>query len=174
MDLGLAKPPPPDTLTPEAEAAREAVRAHGRARRLEASVALLVTEHGHKRIVPYEGDVVTAAAKTLLRLAESKGMRAQIVKTPTGCAVEGIDVKRGVAFRASWERGSTDGATWHEARDRYTLVDDPRPVRVNATTKTALKGGRPAGMGRVHLQQTASRSGLPMNITELTQRVKAL
>lgn len=174
VDLRLAMPTPAHALTPAALAAVDAVRASGHAKRLDAAVSSLATEHGHVGVIPYDGPRVPAAAKKILEHAEAKGMRAHILETSTGCVVEAIDVTRGVAFRAYWERGRTTGAAWHEAQDRYRLVDDPRPVGVNAKTKTGLARKRCAGMDRIHLTMTAARAGMPCNVTEIERRLEEL
>lgn len=173
VDLRLAKPIPAHALTPAALAAVDAVRQAGHTKRLDAVVTSLATEHGHERIEPYSGGV-PASAKRVLAAAEAKGMRAHVLVTVAGCVVEAIDVTRGVAFRASWERGSTKGGSWHEAEDRYTLIDDPRAVGVNAKTKTGLARKRPAGMDRVHRVMIAARAGIPCNLTEIERRLDEL
>lgn len=174
MDLGLAMPTPAHALTPAALAAVETMRAYGKARTRERFVTSLVTEHGHKRPEPFDGAIVPAGAKTLLKRAEDAGMTAQIVEHAEGCTVEAYDLARGVAFRAHWHRGKTLGASWHEARDRYTLVHDARPAGVNKLTRTGIEGKRAPGLDAIHLEALALRTGLPLNITELTKRVSEL
>lgn len=173
MDLGLGKPAPAHTLTPEAEEAREMVRRHGRAKRLNDELARIVTDHGNPHITPYDGPA-PAAAKRLLGKAEALGMTAHLFTSRAGHVVEAIDPKRGVAFRAVWTRGKADGGTWHERADRYEWHEDARPVGVNATTRTALADKRPAGMSSTRLKLVASRAGMPCNITEIEKRVSKL
>jgi hypothetical protein len=171
--IEFAKPTPAHALTPPALEAVEAMRRAGWQRRIDERAAELVTNHDNPRVRPYTGPI-PAGAKRLLALALSKGMTAQIVTSKTGHTVEGIDPKRGVAFRATWSRGSASGGSWHEKRDRYIFVEDARAVGVNALTKTGLKGRRPAGVDRVHLKAVALRDGMPYNVTEIERKVSEL
>lgn len=171
--LEFAKPTPAHALVPSSQDAVEDMRRAGWQRRIDALVSALVTDHGNPHVRPYDGPV-PANAKRLLTLARSKGMTAQIVTWRAGHSVEGVDPKRGVAFRATWFRGKADGGTWHEKRDRYVYVDDERPVGVNEKTRTSLAGKRPAGMDKVHLQAVALRAGMPFNNTEIEKRVSQL
>lgn len=172
--MEFARPAPAHTLTDGALDAVERVRVAGYAKRMNATLANLVTEHDNPHVVPYEKDVVTAAAKRLAALAESKGFDVTIQRTETGCRIDALCVAEEVGFRARWERGAADGGSWHHVRDRYVLVTDPRPPGMNVNTKTAIKGKRPPGLGAVHLKLVESRAGLPMNITEIEKRVKEL
>jgi hypothetical protein len=168
----LARPIPAHALTPAALAAVEAHRRMAWRDRLEREVASLVTDHGRPRRLPYDGDPVTARAKSVLKKAQAAGFRTNLVVLSDRCAVEGW--REDAAFRATWVRGKTDGATWHEPRDRYEYIDDPRPEPKKAeNTKLSLAGRRPVGCPKVHLVLVASRRGFPINVTELEKRISA-
>lgn len=168
----FARPTPAHALTEGAAAAVATVRREGRGARLDRVMAGIVTEHGNPRgASPFEGEVVTAAARRLLRLAEATGWAASLHTLVDRCAVQGR--RDDLAFRAYWVEGKADGGTWHEREWRYEMIQDARPVGVNVLTRTGLKGKRPAGVGVVRLQIVGSPLGLPVNITELERRVKA-
>ena len=168
--IEFAKPLPVHTMTPGALAAVEAVRAAGRAKRASGE---LVASHGRPPYVPYDRDPVPKAARDLLELAESLGFETNLIALNDRCTVEGIDRRAGVAFRAFWVRGRTNGGTWHERRERYAIIRDDRPVGVAALTRTGLKGKRPAGVGTTRLSLVASRLGMPYTITDLQRKVEA-
>lgn len=172
MDLGLALPTPAHALTEAAEEARETMRRQARARRLERTVSSLVTEHGHTR-EPDRGPVPKAALATA-KLARAHGFDVIERETLTGYAVEGAHEERRVGFRAYWSDGKTDGGTWHElGPDRYTLIDDTRPIGKDKVALVGLKGKRAPGVERVHLKLIATRRGIPFGITEIERRIRA-
>lgn len=166
----FARPTPLHALEPSSLAAVEAHRRMAWRDRLEREAAQLVTAHGRPHREPYDRDPVTAAARRLLAKADAAGYRTNLVVLPDRCAVEGFRPES--AFRATWVRGKTDGATWHEPRDRYEYIDDTRPEPKKAeNTKLSLAGRRPVGCPRVHLVLVASRRGVPISITELEKRI---
>lgn len=171
IGLEFAKPTPVHAQTAGALEAVEAVKRAGRAKRDKLVEDAIVTDLGRPPFQPYDRDPVPKAARDLIALAESRGFETNLVALRDRCTVEGIDRAAGVAFRAYWIRGRTNGGTWHERRERYAIVHDPRPVKVAALTRTALKGHRAAGVGEHRLALVASRLGFPHNITELTEKV---
>lgn len=170
----FGKPVPAHAQTPGALQAVEAVRSAGRAKRDALADAEIVVDHGRPPVEPYDRDPVTSAARRLVELAESKGMRTNVIALTDRCTVEAVHPARGVAFRAYWTRGRADGATWHERAHRYTLVADGRPVGVNKLTKTGLANRRPAGVGETRLAILASPTGVKCNVTEIEKRVREL
>lgn len=168
----IGRPQPLHTMTPSAEAAREAVRAAGATRRrLRVSDELdFVTSH----LARYADDPLTQAAIMLRRLAESKGFE---VKTLTGlysATVEGVHRERGVGFRATWERGKAKSASWHEATTRWGQVADERKVGVSKLTRLGLAGHRAAGIGNVRLAYLAGPRGVVIGVAALSAKLKAL
>lgn len=168
MDLGLAMPTPPHTLTPGAQAAVERMREAAHERRLDRVVASLVTLHGHARIVPYDA-AAPAALVRVERLAVAHGWSVKRYRSITGHALQGR--KGDLGFRASWQHGKTTGASWHERTPRWSLVRDDRPVKVNKLARTALEGGRGAGLGEIHLKLLGAPWGMPLNVTTLEARL---
>lgn len=170
MDLRLAMPTPMHALAPAAVEAVESMRLDGHARKVERRVSSLVTTHGHQRVKPHNAPP-SAGYRTVKRLAEAKGFTVTEYRSATGHALQGV--RGDVGFRAYWHWGKTAGATWHEREARWTLVDDPRPVKVNATARVGLKGYRAAGIGHVHLHLLAAPWGMSINVTELEARLEA-
>jgi len=165
MDLKLAMPRRPDTMTPGALDAVERMRHAGIDRRVDAEVARLVTTH--KPLL--KPDAPPAALVKLHLLAVAHGWTVTRYESPTGHALQG---RRGdLGFRAYWQYGKTTGASWHERKARWTLIDDPRPVGMNTRDRVGLKGSRSEGMGRVRLQLLAAPWGLPLNVSELSERI---
>lgn len=174
MDLGLAMPTPAHALTEAAEHARESMARLGYERRLNAIVASLVTEHGHKREEPYDGPVVPTAARTTERKAKAAGFETTMHETAVGCSLHGVHRKRGVGFAAHWHRGKTSGGTWHERRELWKLVDiSSRPIGVDARAKTTKVGCRHDENDRTRLVFVASPRGVPLGITEIERRISA-
>ena len=169
MDLGLAMPTPAHTLTPGAQDAVERMREAGHEKRRERAVSSLVTAHGHTRIVPYDGPPPAALVR-VEALALAHGWKVKRYESPTGHALQGR--KGDLGFRATWQRGKTTGATWHERTPRWALVRDDRPVKVNKLARTALEGGRGAGLGEIHLKLLGAPWGMPLNVTTLEGRLK--
>ena len=169
--LEFAKPIPVHAQTPGALAAVEAVKRAGKEKRDKLVEDAIVTDLGRPPFNPYDRDPVPKAAHDLLALAEAHGFEAHVIALNDRCTVEGIDRGGGVAFRAYWIRGRTNGGTWHEARERYEIVADHRPIKVDANKRTGLKGYRSAGVGETRLALVASRLGTAHNITELTEKV---
>lgn len=167
----LAKPAKQHTLTAAAEYARTAHRRHAY---LKANGGALVTDHGRPPWVPFTGDVVPSAARTLQRLAESAGFDVRVHERRDGCTVEGLHAGLRLGFRAHWTRGRTDGASWHEPL-RFAMIEDHRTVETTPTFGNVAKAGhRAAGMDTRHLVQVSSPHGMPANITTLTAKLKEL
>lgn len=166
----FSKPATVHTLTPEAVEAVEAVRRLGAAKRLDAEVARLVTKVGRPKVIPYEGDPVTAGARRLLALAEECGFTVQLLTTEDLCTVEGHHPSR-VGFRAIWKRGRAVTGSWHEPW-RYEIIRDDRPIAVDTRTKTGKAGHRSPGMGRERLSIVGTPWGIGIGVTELTKRVR--
>lgn len=169
----FAMPIPVHAQTPEALDAVESVRRLGHARRIEAVVSSLVTEHGQPPpIEPYDGPI-PAGAKRLLALAESKGWKAHLFETAgrERAVVEGVLQRR--AFRAVWKHGRAESGTWHEQSFRYAYVDDPRPEPVqDPRTKLSKAKHRPVGVGKIHLAIVGSPVGMSVGVTGVERRVK--
>lgn len=165
---GVTVAPPLWSLSAEHNA--EHIRAVRHRRAAEEAVADLVTSHP----IPWLSDPVTAASRTLERLATSKGMVTRLHVELDGCVLEGRVGDQRLGFRAAWRRGKADSALWYEPEARWTLAPDPRPVGVSKLTRVGLKGRRTYGLGEVHLKQLASPFGVLVSFAELTARVKAL
>lgn len=162
IGLEFARPVPSHALTPGALAAVARMR-HARA--LD-----LTTDVGNPRVIPHSGKPPTALVR-MERLAVAAGFTVSRVESVTGHALQG---RRGdEAFRAYWQHGRTRGATWHERKARWALVEDRREIRVDKVAKTGLKGARSAGMGGVRLVLLAAPWGLPLSITELEERLSS-
>lgn len=171
MDLKLAVPTPVRAQTDAAEQAREAMRRDGWRRRIEREAARLVVDHGRPRVEPWPGEVVTRNALALIKTADAKGWRTNLIEQRDRCTVEGIRGRDG--FRATWVRGRAFSGSWHEPT-RYALIEDTRPEpRQNAKTKTSLANRRPVGVSRVHLSILASPGGVPLSITAIVAKVSA-
>lgn len=171
MDYGIAKPTPAHALTDAAEEARESMRRLGHERRRERIVASLVTEHGHKRVIPYDGPI-PAAARTTERKAKAAGFETTMHVTVAGCSLHGVHRKRGVGFAAHWLRGKTSGGTWHEKRETWKLVDiSSRPIGVDARAKTTKVGCRHDANDRTRLVLVSSPRGVSLGITEIERRI---
>lgn len=168
----FSRPTPVHTLEPSALAAVESVRRLGAEKRLDAEVARIVTKVGRPKVIPYEGDPVTASARRLLALAEAAGFTAQLLTTHDSCTVEGHHPDR-VGFRALWVRGASKSATWHEPW-RYEIIRDDRPIAVDSRTKTGKAGHRSPGMGRDRLSIAGTPWGIGIGVTELTKRLREL
>ena len=168
LGLEFARPIPVHAQRPGALMAVEAVRRAGRAKR---SAGEITTDVGRPAYEPYDRDPVPSAARAFLKLAEAHGFEVNLIELRDRCTVEGIDRASGVAFRAYWVRGRTNGGTWHERRERYEIVRDDRPVGIDKLKKTGLKGKRAAGVGTTRLALVASRLGTAHTITELTTKV---
>lgn len=165
MDLKLALPRRPDTLTPGAIEAVERMRWEGRLRRLR-----FVTSHGVPKGSTRDRPARPPAGYVRVkRIAEEHGWTVTEYTSRTGHALQGR--KGELGFRAMWQWGKTTGATWHELTPRWTLIDDPRPIRMNTRDHVGLKGARSEGMGRVRLTLLASPYGLPINVTTLEERL---
>jgi hypothetical protein len=144
------------------------MRRYGHERQRERAVALLVTKHGHKRAIPYDGPLVPAAARTTERKAKAAGFETTMHETAAGCSLHGVHRRRGVGFAAHWHRGKTSGGTWHERRETWKLVDiSSRPIGVDQRAKTTKVGCRHDANDRTRLVLTASPRGIPLGITEL-------
>ena len=165
-------PTPAHALTPAALEAVESMRRYGHERQRERAVALLVTKHGHKRAIPYDGPLVPAAARTTERKAKAAGFETTMHETAAGCSLHGVHRKRGVGFAAHWHRGKTSGGTWHERRETWKLVDiSSRPIGVDQRAKTTKVGCRHDANDKTRLVLTASPRGIPLGITEIERRI---
>jgi hypothetical protein len=124
----------------------------------------------------WHGEVVTAGAKRLQALADEAGFTTHIIERPEMCVVEGLlrlaDTWCG--FRARWVRGSADGGSWH-APWKYEMITDTRPFGLDETARIAKVGHRDprtAHYGDQRINLTACPGGMPMNVTEITRRVR--
>lgn len=167
----FAMPTPVHAQQASALEAVEAMKRLGIERRLQAEADRIVTDHGTPPVRPYEGDVVTRNARALVALAEAHGFETKLLRFPAACRVEGYHAARALGFRATWTRGRADGATWNTPW-RYGIVEDRRPVGVNAKTRTALAGKRGAGMGTTRLAILGSPWGMKITHAALTARIE--
>lgn len=166
----FAKPYPVHAQQESSIAAVEAMRRYGIERRLQKDAATIVTDHGRPPVRPYPGDVVTRNARALAERAKAADFDVKVLEFPDSCRVEGLHRGRRVGFTATWTRGRAGGASWHEPW-RYGIVEDRRPIGVNAKTRTALAGKRAAGIGTTRLAILASPWGLPINHATLNERI---
>lgn len=169
--LEFARPVPVHALTPGALAAVEAHRAMAARTRLDRLMAQVVTRVGRPAPIPYDGERVTASARSLAALGEAAGFTVRTHELVDGCMVEGLRRADRVGWRAWWIAGKTDGASWHEPL-RFEMVDDTREIAMDATARVGKKGYRSAGMGTRRLSQVASPHGVPVNVTELRKRIE--
>lgn len=176
----FAKPTPPHAQTEAAERARRAVIEDGR-RRVEQRIADeldLVTTH----LAYYDADPVTAGARSLVTLAESKGMRVQLSVALDRCLVEGVHLEAGVGFRMTWTRGRATGGSWHERETRWAIMHDERPgpdatverTVKGKTTRVAHPSRMPRGLDRDHLVYLGGPRGVVIAVTPLLARLKAM
>lgn len=168
-------PPPGVVLAPplwsiSAEANAEHMRRVRHRKAAERAIADLVTAHP----VPWFGEPVTAASRTLDRLAVSKGMTTRLSVGFESCMLEGRVGEQRLGFRAVWRRGKADFAMWHEPEAVWMMVHDPRPVGVSKLARVALAGKRGAGLNEHHLKQVAGPNGVLVSFAELSARVRAL
>ena len=167
MDLKLAMPRRPDTMTPGALEGVERMKWAAEMRRLR-----FITDHGVPRGSTRDRPAKPSAGYVRVkRLAEEHGWTVTEYTSRTGHALQGR--KGELGFRATWQWGKTTGATWHELTPRWTLVDDPRPIKMNVRDHVGLAGSRSEGLGRVHLKLLATPYGLPINVTTLEQRLES-
>jgi len=153
-----------------AEAQRQVERA-GEAASVRRRVrgAELVTVHGNPP--PYRGAKLSANAKKLIAAAEAAGFQVKALEFVDGAEIQGLHVKRRVGFRAEYVRGRAAAASWHEPY-RYAIVRDDRPIKVNALTRTGLKGYRTAGMSETRLQLLGRPQGMKITVTQLLERIE--
>lgn len=167
MDLKLAMPRRPDTMTPGAIEGVERMKWAAAMRRLR-----FVTDHGVPRGSTRDRPAKPPAGYVRVkRIAEEHAWTVTEYVSRTGHALQGR--KGDLGFRAFWQWGKTTGATWHERIPRWTLVNDPRPIRMNVRDHVALSGSRSEGMGTTRLQLLASPYGTPLNVTTLEARLEA-
>lgn len=169
LPIDTMPPIPVHAQTDAALAAVEAVRIAGRARRTVAPPPLAAAV----AVRPPDHDPPAGAAR-LAELAQRLGFTAHTIAIAHGWRVEGYDLTRGLAFRCDWVRSKAVRGTWHEARRRWGMVHDTRPVGVGANTRTGLAKHRTAGLDEHHLAQVAGPEGSPVGVTEVTRRLKAL
>ena len=149
---------------------REAERAGATAsvrRRLRS--AELVTDHGNPP--PYRGPKVPANASKLMMQAHAAGFAVKALEFVDGVEVQGLHKRRRVGFRAEYVRGRAKSASWHEPY-RYSIVRDTRAVKVNALSRTGLKGYRTAGMSETRLQLLGRPQGMKITVTQLLERIE--
>lgn len=163
----LSPPLPVHAQRPASVAAVAAHRRIAAATLIDRALEAIVTDVGRPK--RYTGGV-PANAKRIVADAEAAGFETKTLIFPDGCRVEGLHRERRVGFRATFTRGRASSASWHEPY-RYTLVRDDRPVKVNALTRTGLKGYRSAGVGETRLALLASPHGLRITHTELRERI---
>lgn len=164
----LARPTPAHAVRESSLAAVESMREAARARRLLAEGMTMLTDPGE---VPYDEDPITSGALSLERLAKSCGFETMIVTGEDWCRVEGLRRAERVGFRATWRRGATTGAAWCTPW-RYELIQDTRPVSIDAKARTGKVGYRSLGMGVERLAIIGSPRGIPLGVTELRERIK--
>jgi hypothetical protein len=162
IGLEFARPIPTHALT---DGARAAVARMAARRRMELD---LTADVGNPPIVPHSGKPPADLAR-IERLAIAAGFTVTRYESVTGHALQGV--RGDVGFRAYWQHGRTRGATWHERRARWVIVDDPRPIKMNVRDSVGLKGYRSEGMGRQRLKLVASPAGMPLNVTDLEKRL---
>lgn len=166
----FGRPIPVHALEPSSLAAVEAHRRYAANLALDKELAKLVTDHGVPKVEPYEKDVVTANAAKLAVTAHAAGFEVVTFAFRDACRVEGLHRERRVGFRATWTRGRADGAAWLEPW-RYGLIEDRRPIGVNAKTRTGLARKRAAGIGTTRLTLLGSPYGLPITHATLNERI---
>ena len=64
-------------------------------------------------------------------------------------------------------------ATWHEPW-RYELIDDTRPIAIDARSHTGKVGYRSLGMGTQRMSITGTPWGIGIGITALTARIRLI
>lgn len=164
----VTRPLPLWTISAEHNERERALRRHAE----EARAA--IDELPRALITPWLGEPVTAAARTLERLAQSKGMTTALRVYLDGCVLEGRVAggeRRG--FRARWHRGKADAAWWYEPDEVWTSEPDTRPVGLSKTTRTTLAGHRHPGIDR-RTFLVSSPHGVLVPFAQITARVKAL
>jgi len=173
----FSRPVPFHALQPGALEAVQRMKEEGdtrlAARAVDRIMAKVHTKHGNPRRKDsgYEGVRVTPMARRMLAKAEAAGFTARVHELDRGCMVEGYRLEpEKVGFRAWWDEGSADGASWHEPW-RYEMMRDDRPVGVNKTALVALAGKRAAGLGAEHLRIVGTPWGLPIDHTTLGKRL---
>lgn len=169
--MEFARPTPLHAITPAALAAVEAHRVAAARTRLDRVMAQIVTDVGRPQRIPYDGERITSGARSLLALGEEHGFASRVHELHEGCMVEGLHRSERVGWRAWWIAGATGGASWHEPL-RFEMVDDTRPIGMDATARVGKKGHRSTGMGTRRLSQVASPAGVPMNVTALRKRIE--
>lgn len=164
----LARPTPVHAVRPASLAAVENMREAARARRVLALGREMLADPGE---VPYDGDPITSGARSLEQLAQDCGFETMMLSGEDWCRVEGIRRAERVGFRATWQRGATKGAAWCTPW-RYELVQDTRPVAIDAKARTGKVGYRSPGVGVEHLAIVGSPWGQPLGVTELRARIQ--
>ncbi|MDQ2689886.1 MAG: hypothetical protein M3Y29_06395 [Chloroflexota bacterium] len=165
--IGVTGPPPLWAIDRAANELEQQRRRHVAEAR--AAVDTLVTKHP----TAWLGEPVTAAARTLERLAQSKGMTTRLHTYLDGCVLEGRVPGERRGFRARWHRGKADAAWWYEPVEEWRTEPDTRPVGLSKTTRTTLAGHRHPGIdSRTFL--VSSPNGVLVPFAQLSARVKAL
>lgn len=173
---GVVRAPPLWAISAEANLEQRARAAH-RAQ-VDADVAQLVTSHP----TPWFGEPVPAAALTLQRLAESKGMRTLLRSGLDWCVLEGRLGDQRLGFSARWVKGRADAAFWYSPTDEWGMTHDDRPgpdAKVERRVKgkvtlVAHPNRMPRGLSRDHLIHLASPRGVIVPFPEVSKRVRAL
>lgn len=165
--LGVVLAPPLWSISAEHSAEHMRLVRHQHA--AQRAIDELVTKHP----VPYLADPVTASARTLERLATSKGMTTRMHVGLESCTLEGRLGDQRLGFRAHWRRGKADSAFWYEPTEQWATVADTRPVGIAKLTRTTLAGHRSPGCDtRSYL--VSSPRGVLIPFAQVTARVKAL
>lgn len=171
--MRLRMPLPWHMISPETEAGRAMMRERHAQEASRAFVGQpIATSHGDSR--PWPGELVPAGARRVAALAESLGMQVRIDETLHGCVVSAHGVTpRRFGFRARWAKGRFVEASWHEPL-RYEMIEDRRPVGMDARSRVGKKGFRSAGQGAHRLSLVATPAGVALGMRELEARLGGL
>lgn len=170
--MQLFMPMPRHMISPETEAGREMIREWYAGARSRAFVEQPIARN-HADHRPWRGQLVPAGAKRLASLAEAAGFEVRIDETMHGCVVSGHRAEPRCGFRASWTRGLTSGASWHEPL-RYEMVEDRRPVEIDQRSRVGKVGFRTTGQSAYRLSLVATPTGLPLGVRALEDRLRGL
>lgn len=129
MNPALGFPAPTHTLSPTAEAARQAVRRYAHERNLRRESESMVTRHGVPKF-----KAAPAAAEQFRSLAASKGFEVRVglgirVMNPgkaneynaPAWTVAGMHRERNIAFRAVWINGRAAEGDWYDRTGAHEI-----------------------------------------------------